>query len=159
MTNREIIDALKRDGADRIRREARVGPVCRYGVIEQIVHGIDAAAKMLAPEPVTDPVPQTRPREKCPVCGREMKLTPEDMNGNRWVCYHGAGAGSWTYGAFHGPREDRDGSKVRAQIAALKIDLRKRSHVYGAHSLVHQSNICMMAHFRYRVSGLAGSTG
>ena len=48
---------------------------------------------------------------------------------------------------------------VRAQIAALKIDLRKRSHVYGAHSLVHQSNICMMAHFRYRVSGLAGSTG
>ena len=112
MTNREIIDALKRDGADRIRREARVGPVCRYGVIEEIVHGIDAAAKMLAPDPVTDSDPQTRPREKCPVCGEKFDFVTE---GRFWSCY----CDRKTH-MIYGPDNDPDGRKIDAMVRKMR---------------------------------------
>ena len=112
MTNLEIIEALKRDGADRIRREARVGPVCRYGVIEEIVHGIDAAAKMLAPDPVTDSGAQARPREKCPVCGREFLF----VGGKEyWSC-----EGERKSHILYGPSDDPDGRKIDAMVRKMR---------------------------------------
>ena len=112
MTSLEIIDALKRDGADRIRREARVGPVCRYGVIEEIVHGIDAAAKTLAPDPVTDSGPQSRPREKCPVCGREFLF----VGGKEyWSC-----EGERKSHILYGPSDDPDGRKIDAMVRKMR---------------------------------------
>lgn len=114
MTNLEIIDALKRDGADRIRREARVGPVCRYGVIEEIVHGIDAAAKMLEPDVLTvkDAGPQSRPREKCPVCGREFLF----VGGKEyWSC-----EGERKSHILYGPSDDPDGRKMDAMVRKMR---------------------------------------
>lgn len=118
MTNREIIDALKRDGADRIRREARVGPVCRYGVIEEIVHGIDAAAKMLAPDVLTvkdaeySAGAQARPREKCPVCGEKFDFVTE---GRFWSCY----CDRKTH-MIYGPDSDPDGRKIDAMVRKMR---------------------------------------
>lgn len=112
MTNLEIIDALKRDGADRIRREARVGPVCRYGVIEEIVHGIDAAAKMLGPDPVTDSGPQSRPREKCPVCGLEFEFV---MDSRYWSCNVDKKSH-----ILYGPDDDADGRGIDAMVRKVR---------------------------------------
>ena len=118
MTNREIIDALKRDGADRIRREARVGPVCRYGVIEEIVHGIDAAAKMLEPNVLTvkdaeySVGAQDRPREKCPVCGREFRCLAENKY---WGCVD-----NMKSHLIYGPDPDPDGRKIDAMVRKMR---------------------------------------
>lgn len=49
----------------------------------------------------------------CPVCGREM-----ENNGFRWICVHGDSTKD--RGCFSGPVDVPDGSKVRAQIAAME---------------------------------------
>ena len=116
MTNCEIIDALKRDGLGRVRGwcGSLASDTEKFDFIGQVVRDVDAAAKMLEPDVLTvkDAGPQSRPREKCPVCGREFLF----VGGKEYRSCEGERKSHILYG----PSDDPDGRKIDAMVRKMR---------------------------------------